>query len=82
MTPGTDTTELNLRGLKCPLPALKVRKALASMLPGARVSVTCTDPMSMIDIPNLVAQTGDLIRDQLADAGEYRFVLEKAAPSP
>ena len=55
-----DTT-LNLRGLKCPLPALRTRKALKAMQPGAILVVECTDPLAGIDIPNLLHQTGDAL---------------------
>lgn len=54
---------LNLRGLKCPLPALRTRKALRDMQPGDTVIVECTDPLASIDIPNLLTQTGDALED-------------------
>lgn len=54
----TETT-LNLRGLKCPLPALRTRKALAGLAAGDGLTVECTDPLAEIDIPNLVRETGD-----------------------
>jgi tRNA 2-thiouridine synthesizing protein A len=52
---------LNLRGLKCPLPALRTRKALKGLQPGAILVVECTDPLAGIDIPNLLNQTGDAL---------------------
>jgi len=52
-------TRLDLSGLKCPLPALKTRRALKSLAPGDRLEVRCTDPMAAIDIPHLVASVGD-----------------------
>lgn len=52
-------TSLNLRGLKCPLPALKTRKALTRLTSGDELIVECTDPLSGIDIPNLLRETGD-----------------------
>ena len=52
---------LNLRGLKCPLPALRTRKALKALQPGAVLVVECTDPLAGIDIPNLLNQTGDAL---------------------
>jgi tRNA 2-thiouridine synthesizing protein A len=52
---------LNLRGLKCPLPALRARKALGGMQPGEILIVECTDPLAAVDIPNLMNQTGDTI---------------------
>lgn len=54
-------TILNLRGLKCPLPALRTRKALAGLKPGDMLIVECTDPLSAVDIPNLLNQTGDAL---------------------
>ena len=56
-------TVLDLRGLKCPLPALKARKALAKLSPGDTLVLECTDPLSAIDIPNLVRQTGDALEE-------------------
>src|SRR2546429_6168812 len=53
------TTKLDLTGLKCPLPALKTRKALKGITSGDFLEVHCTDPLSAIDIPNLIRETGD-----------------------
>jgi tRNA 2-thiouridine synthesizing protein A len=50
---------MNLRGLKCPLPALRTRKALTSLASGDLLVIECTDPLASIDIPNLLNQTGD-----------------------
>ncbi|GGK22025.1 sulfurtransferase TusA family protein [Salinarimonas ramus] len=77
-------TELDLRGLKCPLPALKTRKALSRAEAGALLVVTCTDPMAAIDIPHLLNQTGDELLDREARAGENGaqllvFRIRKAA---
>jgi len=71
-------TKLDLAGLKCPLPALRTRKALKTLKPGDRLEVHCTDPMSAIDIPNLIRETGD--RVEIAEHTERRivFLIEKA----
>ena len=58
---------LNLRGLKCPLPALRTRKALSQSQPGDVLIVECTDPLAGIDIPNLLHQTGDELEDTRKD---------------
>ena len=73
-----NTTKLDLTGLKCPLPALKTRKALKSVKPGERLEVHCTDPLSVIDIPNLIRETGDKV--EITDRSESRivFLIEKA----
>jgi len=52
---------LNLRGLKCPLPALRTKKALSQAQPGDVLVVECTDPLAAVDIPNLINQTGDTL---------------------
>lgn len=52
---------INLRGLKCPLPALRARRALSALKPGDVLVAECTDPLTAIDIPNLARETGDTI---------------------
>jgi tRNA 2-thiouridine synthesizing protein A len=76
--PAMTQTKLDLTGLKCPLPALKTRKALKSLKPGDRLEVHCTDPLSVIDIPNLIRETGD--RVEVTEQTERRivFLIEKA----
>ena len=61
-------TALDLSGLKCPLPALRTAKALKGLANGQTLVVTCTDPMSAIDIPNLIREKGhELLRDERAN---------------
>jgi tRNA 2-thiouridine synthesizing protein A len=43
------------------LPALRTRKALRGLADGDRLDVACTDPLSVIDIPHLLRQTGDVL---------------------
>lgn len=71
-------TKLDLTGLKCPLPVLKTRKALKTLIAGDRLEVHCTDPLSVIDIPNLIRETGD--RVEIIERAEKRivFMIEKA----
>jgi tRNA 2-thiouridine synthesizing protein A len=76
--PGMSMIELDLRGLKCPLPALKTRKALKSLPAGARLVVTCTDPMAAIDIPHLIRETGDTLAAQGRDEATLTFTIVKA----
>ena len=75
-------THLNLRGLKCPLPALKTRKALRGLAAGDVVVVECTDPLSVVDIPNLARETGDTLEAQEESDGVLRFRIRKAGPPP
>jgi len=69
---------LDLRGLKCPLPALRTRKALAGMRPGDLLIVECTDPLAGIDIPNLATQTGDTLEGTCKDNALMTFQIRKA----
>jgi tRNA 2-thiouridine synthesizing protein A len=72
-------THLNLRGLKCPLPALKTRKALRGLAAGDILIVECTDPLATIDIPNLARETGDLLEGQVEDGAVVTFRIRKSA---
>ena len=70
-------TRLDLTGLKCPLPALRTAKALKALSPGEVLEVHCTDPLAVIDIPNLVRETGDKL--EFAERTDQRtvFLIEK-----
>lgn len=69
--------DLDLRGLKCPLPALKTAKALDTLPAGDRLVVACTDPMSAIDVPHLLRGTGDRL-DAMSEAdGVITFRIVK-----
>ena len=69
---------MNLRGLKCPLPALRTRKALAGLAAGDVLVVECTDPLAAIDIPNLINQTGDVLEGSDNQPGLWVFRIKKA----
>jgi tRNA 2-thiouridine synthesizing protein A len=69
---------LDLKGLKCPLPALKTRKALSGMMAGDEIMVTCTDPMAAIDIPHLCQVTGDTLVAQETREDALLFTIRKA----
>lgn len=71
---------LDLTGLKCPLPVLRTRKALRRLPPGAVLEVICTDPMSAIDIPNMVRESGDVLLEKRTHESALFFRIEKAAP--
>ena len=67
----------NLRGLKCPLPALRTRKLLSQMAGGDLLTIECTDPLAAIDIPNLLRETGDTLEDQQSGAAVLTFRIRK-----
>jgi len=68
---------LNLRGLKCPLPALRTRKALSGLAAGDLLVVECTDPLAAIDIPNLLNQTGDTLEKTNREKKVLTFHIRK-----
>jgi tRNA 2-thiouridine synthesizing protein A len=68
---------VSLRGLKCPLPALRTRKLLAGMMAGDRLTIECTDPLSAIDIPSLLRETGDALEQSAKADGLLTFTIVK-----
>jgi tRNA 2-thiouridine synthesizing protein A len=68
---------MNLRGLKCPLPALRARKALGGMASGDLLVIECTDPLAAIDIPNLLNQTGDTLEETSRADNVITFRIRK-----
>ena len=68
---------LDLRGLKCPYPALRVRKALKSASVGTLFVVECTDPMAAIDLPHLAQETGDTIELSRSEGELLVFHIRK-----
>ena len=70
-------TVMNLRGLKCPLPALRVRKKLSGLKSGDVIVAECTDPLAAIDIPNLLRQTGDALEGKAEVDGILTFHIRK-----
>jgi tRNA 2-thiouridine synthesizing protein A len=73
-----DTTkELDTRGLNCPLPILKAKKALADMVSGQLLKVISTDPGSVRDFQAFARQTGNDLVEQTDGAGEFIHVLKR-----
>lgn len=79
MTAEPSPIALDLRGLKCPLPALKTRKALRKLAPGALLIASCTDPLAVIDIPHMIRQEGDVLERQETEGGITMFHIRRAA---
>ena len=68
---------INLRGLKCPLPALRARKALGALQAGDMLIAECTDPLTAIDIPNLLRETGDIMVSSAREGDVLVFRIRK-----
>ena len=76
----TTPPELDLKGLKCPLPALRTRKAMGRLGQGEEVLVICTDPLSVIDIPHFVRENGHtLLAQEWREDETFRFHIRKGA---
>jgi len=73
----TNETTMDLRGLKCPLPALRVRKKLSGLKSGELIVAECTDPLTAIDIPNLLRETGDTLEGKAEGEGVLTFRIRK-----
>ena len=69
--------ELDTRGLNCPLPILKAKKALAEMVSGELLSVVSTDPGSMRDFQAFARQTGNELVEQRTAGADFVHVLRR-----
>jgi len=68
---------VDARGHRCPVPTLKLRKALAEAAPGARVRLLADDPMARIDVPHFVEEIGAAIVSRDEAEGAFSFVVAK-----
>ena len=69
--------EVDARGLNCPLPILRTKKALNDMKSGQVLKVVATDPASQRDFQAFSRQTGNALIDQSAANGEFIFLLRR-----
>jgi TusA-related sulfurtransferase len=69
--------ELDTRGLNCPLPILKAKKALAEMQSGEVLKVVATDPGSMRDFQAFSRQTGNELLEQQTQGSEFIHYLRR-----
>jgi len=69
--------EIDTRGLNCPLPILKAKKALADMQSGEVLKVIATDPGSMRDFQAFARQTGNELVEQSAVGEEFIHLLRR-----
>ena len=69
--------EIDTRGLNCPLPILKAKKALSDMLSGQLLKVVATDPGSTRDFQAFAKQTGNDLVDQQTVGTDFIHVLRK-----
>ncbi|RYF90010.1 MAG: SirA family protein [Caulobacteraceae bacterium] len=76
----SDVPTLDARGHRCPVPTLKLRKALAGMEIGALVRLIADDPMAKVDVPHFASQGGHELVEQAEAAGAVSFLIRKGQP--
>ncbi|OGB26423.1 MAG: response regulator SirA [Burkholderiales bacterium RIFCSPLOWO2_02_FULL_57_36] len=69
--------DLDTRGLHCPLPILKAKKALADMKTGQILRVVATDPGSVRDFQAFARQTGNELLDKSEENKEFIFFMRR-----
>jgi len=72
---------LDLRGLKCPLPALFARRALERAGEGDEIEIVTDDPMAPIDVPHMCRHEGFEFISVARDGNEARMVLRRPRTS-
>jgi len=70
---------LDAKGLNCPLPILKARKALKEVPPGGTLEILATDPGSVADFQAFCRQTGNELLESSNDDTVYRFLIKHTA---
>lgn len=68
---------IDARGLLCPLPVLRLRKALAAIPPGQTLRILADDPMAQIDIPHFCTETGHVLIDASVTGDGTCFVVRR-----
>jgi tRNA 2-thiouridine synthesizing protein A len=68
---------LDARGLNCPLPILRTKKALAGMQAGEVLEVIASDPGSVKDLDSFCSQTGNEMLSSQSHNGEFQFRIRK-----
>ncbi len=66
---------VDARGHSCPVPTLKLRRALAAAPSGARIRLLADDPLARIDVPHFAAEVGAIVIEQLEDGATLTFLI-------
>jgi tRNA 2-thiouridine synthesizing protein A len=72
---------VDARGHRCPVPTLKLRRALEAAAPGARVRLLADDPLARIDVPHFAAQAGAEVLERGEADGVLSFLVARSAAS-
>ncbi|MBI3571151.1 MAG: sulfurtransferase TusA family protein [Gammaproteobacteria bacterium] len=74
-----NTVTLDCTGLNCPIPILRLSKAVKQLKAGERLEMTATDPGSVKDVQAWSQQTGNTLVESRQEQEKYKFIVEKAA---
>jgi tRNA 2-thiouridine synthesizing protein A len=75
-----DEIVVDARGHRCPVPTLKLHKALAAAPAGARLRLLADDPLARIDVPHFLGEVGARLEAVTESAGALAFVIVKGEP--
>ncbi len=75
----SDEILVDARGHRCPVPTLKLRRALEAARPGARVRLLADDPLARIDVPHFAAEAGIEVLERGEADGVLSFLVGKSA---
>jgi tRNA 2-thiouridine synthesizing protein A len=70
-------SQVDARGLSCPMPIVKTAQAIKTIAPGSLLEVLATDAGSVKDFAAWARTTGNVLVEQSVDGGVYRFVLRR-----
>lgn len=74
---------VDARGLACPLPVLRLRKALLRVQPGTQVTLLASDPMAAVDVPHFCIAAGHvMVETRDLDQGALAFVVARGLSAP
>lgn len=71
--------ELDARGLNCPLPILRAKKSINSLIEGQVIEILATDPGAVNDFSSFCKQTGNELLESQEKNGEFSFTIKKSA---
>jgi len=73
---------VDARGHRCPVPTLRLRKALEGVAAGDRVLLLADDPMARVDVPHFAGESGHILVDAAEAEDGYAFTVEKRGAAP
>lgn len=76
--PGMSEIVVDARGHRCPVPTLRLRRALESAPAGARVRLLADDPLARIDVPHFAAEAGAEVLERSEAGGALSFLVQKS----